>query len=247
MSQSTDKGLIHSFESFSTLDGPGIRYVIFFSGCPLRCIFCHNVDMVESLPGTYKEYSVAEVVEKVKRARPYFIRAGGGVTLSGGEPFFQFNFMRKLLKEFKREKIHTAIDTCLYIARQKIKEISASVDLFLVGLKHIDSRKHQELTGRDNDLILKNISYLNSLQKPFWLRYVVIPGITDDTDDIHRLAEFLAQFNSLQWVDLLPYHRLGVQKWHALNKEYPLLRTKPPTEKEMEQVKVIFRVYNLPV
>lgn len=247
VSQVAANGLIHSFESFSTLDGPGIRYVVFLSGCLLRCIFCHNIDMVESLPGTYREYSVAEVVEKVKRARPYFARFGGGVTLSGGEPFFQFDFIQKLLKEFKREKIHTAVDTCLYVSTQKIKQISESIDLFLVGLKHIDNDKHKQLTGRNNNLILENISYLDSLKKPFWLRYVVIPGITDDKDDICRLTEFLTRFSSLQWVDLLPYHRLGVQKWQALNKEYTLFRAKPPTEEEMEKVRAIFRASNVPV
>lgn len=247
MSQATAKGLIHSFESFSALDGPGIRYVVFFSGCPLRCIFCHNIDMVVSLPSADQEYSAAEVVEKVKRARPYFARSGGGVTLSGGEPFFQFDFMQELLKEFKREGIHTAVDTCLYTSAPKIEQISESTDLFLVGLKHIDNRKHQELTGRDNNSILKNISYLNSLTIPFWLRYVVIPGITDDKDDIRKLAAFLAQFNSLQWVDLLPYHRLGLKKWQALNKEYSLPHVKPPTQEEMEKVRVIFQAFNVPI
>lgn len=247
MSQATAKGLIHSFESFSALDGPGIRYVVFFSGCPLRCIFCHNIDMVVSLPSADQEYSAAEVVEKVKRARPYFARSGGGVTLSGGEPFFQFDFMQELLKEFKREGIHTAVDTCLYTSAPKIEQISESTDLFLVGLKHIDNRKHQELTGRDNNSILKNISYLNSLTIPFWLRYVVIPGITDDKDDIRKLAAFLAQFSSLQWVDLLPYHRLGLKKWQALNKEYSLPHVKPPTQEEMEKVRVIFQAFNVPI
>jgi len=238
------KGLIHSFESFSTLDGPGIRYVVFLSGCFLRCVFCHNVDMMESLPGSYKEYSVAEVVEKINRARPYFARSGGGVTLSGGEPFFQFNFIRELLHEFKREGIHTAVDTCLYTSTQRIKQVSEGVDLFLVGLKHIDNRKHEQLTGRGNSLILENISYLDSLKKPFWLRYVVIPGITDDKDDIRRLAEFLARFSSMQGVDWLPYHRLGLKKWQALNKQYTLSHAKPPTEEEMEKVKLVFQTFN---
>jgi len=247
MLPAANKGIIHSFESFSTMDGPGIRYVIFFSGCPFRCIFCHNVDMVEVSPGTSLEYSAAEIVEKVMRVRPYFARSGGGVTLSGGEPFFQFNFMEELLAAFKREEIHTAVETCLYTSTQRIKEISGSVDLFLVGLKHIDNRKHTKLTGRDNSLILQNISYLNSLQLPFWVRYVIIPGITDDQNDIHQLAEFLAQFRLLQWVDLLPYHRLGLQKWRAINKEYTLSSAKPPTEEEMERVRAIFRAYNVPL
>ena len=245
--QVVTKGLIHSFESFSTLDGPGIRYVVFFSGCFLRCVFCHNVDMVEPLPGTCKEYSVAEVVEKVKRARPYFARSGGGVTLSGGEPFFQFDFIRELLSEFTNEGIHTTVDTCLYSPRQQIEQINEFVDLFLVGLKHIDNRKHKQLTGRSNDLVLDNIAYLDSLKKPFWIRYVVIPGITNDKDDISRLTEFLAQFSSLQGVDLLPYHRLGVKKWQAVNKEYVLSHAKPPVAKEMKEVRLAFREMNLPL
>ncbi|MCD5383175.1 radical SAM protein, partial [candidate division WOR-3 bacterium] len=133
------KGRIHSFESFSALDGPGIRYVVFLCGCPLRCLFCHNIDMVECLPGTYREYSVSEVIDKVERVRPYFNRSGGGITLSGGEPFFQFDFMLVLLREFKKRDIHTAIDSCLYTSSKKIEEISKWVDIFLVGLKHIDS------------------------------------------------------------------------------------------------------------
>ena len=241
------KGLIHSFESFSTLDGPGIRYVIFFSGCFFRCVFCHNVDMVECLPDTYKEYSVAEVVEKINRSRPYFVRSGGGVTLSGGEPFFQFNFIRELLIEFKREGIHTAVDTCLYTSMRQIEQVSECVDLFLVGLKHMDNHKHVQLTGRSNNSVLENIAYLNSLKKPFWIRYVVIPGVTDDKSDICWLAEFLAQFSSLQGVDLLPYHRLGIKKWQAISKEYTLSCAKPPTEEEMEEVKRAFQAFDLPL
>ncbi|MBU4535749.1 MAG: pyruvate formate lyase-activating protein [Euryarchaeota archaeon] len=241
------KGRIHSFESFSALDGPGIRYVIFFCGCPLRCIFCHNIDMVECLPGTYREYSVSEVINKVERARTYFDRSGGGVTLSGGEPFFQPDFMRELLKEFKQRNIHTVVDTNLYTSAQKIKEISKWVDLFLVGLKHIDSNKHKQLTGQSNTLILENIAYLDSLKKPFWLRYVVISGITDNKDDIMRLAKFLHHFNYLEWVELLPYHSMGIQKWKSLNKPYALPHVVPPTKKEMDQVKQIFRALNVPV
>lgn len=234
------KGRIHSFESFSALDGPGIRYVVFLCGCPLRCLFCHNIDMVECLPGTYREYSVSEVIDKVERVRPYFNRSGGGITLSGGEPFFQFDFMLVLLREFKKRDIHTAIDSCLYTSSKKIEEISKWVDIFLVGLKHIDSRKHKELTGRDRSLILKNISYLDSLKQPFWLRYVVIPGITDNKSDIQRLAKFLSPFSYLEWVELLPYHRLGIQKWKALNKPYVLPNVEPPTREEMANIKAFF-------
>ncbi len=203
--------------------------------------------MVECLPGTYEEYTVAELVEGITRARPYFDRSGGGVTLSGGEPFFQFNFIRELLGECKREGIHTTVDTCLYAATQQIKQINELVDLFLVGLKHIDCRKHKELTGQDNCLILENISYLDSLKKPFWLRYVVIPGITDDEADIRRLAEYCSHLSCLEWVDLLPYHRLGVQKWQALGKHYGLPNVEPPTREEMAQVASLFNQLNVSV
>ena len=247
VSQVVDKGLIHSFESFSTLDGPGIRYVVFFTGCYFRCAFCHNIDMVECLPGTYKEYSVSAVLKKVNRARPYFVRSGGGVTLSGGEPFFQFHFMRDLLTEFRKEGIHSAIDTCLYTPRERIEQISGLVDLVLVGLKHIDPGKHRKLTGRDNDLVLKNIAYLDSLKKPFWIRYVVVPGVTNERDDILKLAEFLSPFSSLQRIDLLPYHRLGIKKWEAVNKDYTLSDSRPPSEEEMEEVRSVFQSFDLPL
>lgn len=243
------KGRIHSFESFSALDGPGIRYVIFFSGCPMRCIFCHNVDMGESLPGTYNEYSVAEVVKRVERARAYFTRSrsGGGITLSGGEPFFQFEFILELLKECKRLKIHTVVDTNLYASSREIEEVSEWVDLFLVGLKHIDNQKHRELTGKDNTLILKNIALLDSLKKCFWLRYVVIPGITDGAEDIRQMVMFLSDFSHLELVELLPYHRLGIKKWDALDKPYALPDVKPPTAEEMARVKEVFQEFDLSV
>lgn len=247
MSEVVVRGLIHSFESFSTLDGPGIRCVVFLPGCSLHCVFCHNIDMAEPPPGSCGEYSITEVVARVNRARPYFVRSGGGVTLSGGEPFFQFDFLRELLAEFKREGIHTAVDTCLYAPTQQIEQVSKGVDLFLVGLKHFDNRNHEKLTGRNNGLILENISYLNSLKKPFWLRYVIIPGVTDDEADLCRLAEFLARFSSLQGIDLLPYHRLGIKKWQALNKEYPLPHVMPPTAEEMEKSRRVFRKFNLPL
>jgi pyruvate formate lyase activating enzyme len=201
--------------------------------------------MVEALPGTYKVYAVEEVVEKVVRARLYFDRSGGGVTLSGGEPFFQFDFIRELLCAIKRAGIHTAVDTCLYTSPDKIRELSEYVDLFLVGLKHIDSHKHKELTGQDNGLILENISYLNSLKKPFWLRYVVIPGITDDEADVRRLVEYFSRFNNLECVELLPYHRLGLKKWESLGKPYGLPHVEPPTREEMAQVERLFEHFNV--
>jgi len=246
---SSIKGRIHSFESFSALDGPGIRYVIFFSGCQMRCIFCHNVDMRESIPGTYNEYSVAEVIKRVERAKPFFTcsRSGGGITLSGGEPFFQFEFMLNLLKECKRLKIHTVVDTNLYTSPMDIGTVSKWVDLFLVGLKHIDNQKHMELTGKDNTAILKNISFIDSIKKPFWLRYVVIPGITDNEKDIRQLATFLSDFNHLEQVELLPYHCLGLKKWEALGKPYALPDVKPPTAEEMSLVKEVFQAFDLPV
>ena len=251
---------IHSFESFSTLDGPGIRFVIFFSGCPLRCSFCHNIDMVypvrclpsnrvKSLPGGYKEYSVSEVIEKIKRAYSYFKNSpsGGGITLSGGEPFFQFEFILELLKECKKLKIHTVVDTNLYTSPDKIKEIEKWVDLFLVGLKHIAPQKHKKLTGKDNKLILKNISLLNSLKKYFRIRYVVVPGISDNKKDIEKIAKFLSDFKYLEGIELLPYHCLGVKKWKALNIPYKLSNVKPPTEKEMKQVREIFQTFGISV
>ena len=252
------KGKIHSFESFSVLDGPGIRYVIFFSGCPLRCSFCHNIDMVYPVRyllsngvkahyGTYQEYSVSEVMEKIKRVQPYFKHSpsGGGITLSGGEPFFQFEFILELLKECK--KIHTVIDTNLYVSPDKIEKIKKWVDLFLVGFKHIVPEKHKKLTGKDNKLILKNISLLNSLKKDFRIRYVVIPGISDNKEDVQKTANFFSDFKYLEGVELLPYHRLGVKKWKALNMSYKLPNVRPPLKQEIIQVKKIFQSFGISV
>jgi len=205
--------------------------------------------MQESLPGTYIEYSVAEVVKRVERARSYFTRSrsGGGITLSGGDPFFQFEFMLELLKECKRRDIHTVVDTNLYASSSEIEAVSELVDLFLVGLKHIDNQKYRELTGKDNTEILTNISLLDSLKKCFWLRYVVIPGITDGAEDIRRMAIFLSDFSHLEAVELLPYHRLGIKKWDALDRPYLLPDVKPPTAEEMTRVKEVFQRFDLSV
>ena len=240
---------IHSFESFSALDGPGIRFVIFFSGCPLRCSFCHNIDIAKVTTNNSQDYSVLEVIKKIKRTQSYFKNSpsGGGVTLSGGDPFFQFDFILELLKECKKLKIHTVIDTNLYTSPEKIEEIEKTVDLFLVGLKHIDNQKHKEITGKDNKLILENISLLNSLKKDFRIRYVVIPSISDEKKDIQKLAQFLSSFKYLEGVELLPYHRLGVKKWKALDLPYKLSDIKPPTKQEMIQVKDIFQALGISI
>lgn len=231
-------GNIHSIETFGTVDGPGIRYVIFTQGCLLRCQFCHNADTWEI--GTGKPMSVSDIIEDLKSYLPFIEASGGGITVSGGEPLLQIPFLIELFKECKKLGIHTTIDSsggCYSHAEQfqeNLNELLKYTDLILLDLKHIDRKKHIKLTGMANDHILEFAKYLSDHDVPIWVRHVLVPSVTDNEDDLKKLGEFIGTFTNVQKVEILPYHKLGMYKWEALGMEYPLKDIEPPNEDRVD-------------
>ncbi|UII54292.1 pyruvate formate lyase-activating protein [Cytobacillus spongiae] len=231
-------GNIHSIETFGTVDGPGIRYVIFTQGCLLRCQFCHNADTWEI--GTGKQMTVSEIIEDLKSYLPFIETSGGGITVSGGEPLLQLPFLIELFKECKKLGIHTTIDSsggCYSTAphfQAQLKELIEYTDLVLLDIKQIDRQKHKSLTGMGNDHILEFAKFLSTHEVPVWIRHVLVPTITDDLEDLEKLGEFIAGLHNVVKVEVLPYHKLGVYKWEALGLSYPLTHIEPPSESSVD-------------
>ena len=230
--------MIHSFETFGALDGPGIRFVIFFEGCPLRCIYCHNRDMLDLKD--YMKMTARELLDKVLDYKPYF-GAKGGITISGGDPVSQPEFLREFLILCKKNKIHTTLDTSLYTSQKVIDSVLPYVDLWMVSLKHFDTDIHKRLTGHGNDMILDNIRYLSEKfgdknKNKLWLRYMILPGYTDTRRNLKDLLKFLEDLNFEQ-VEILPYHTFGVYKWKELGLKYELEGVKPPKVKTVMKIK----------
>lgn len=232
-------GNIHSIETFGTVDGPGIRYVIFTQGCLLRCQFCHNADTWEI--GTGKQMSVSEIIDDLKTYLPFIEASGGGITVSGGEPLLQIPFLIELFKACKKLGIHTTIDSsggCFSHAEHfqaNLKELLTYTDLILLDIKHIDRKKHISLTGMANEHILEFAQFLSAQSIPVWIRHVLVPTISNDHADLQKLGEFIGTLNNVKKVEVLPYHKLGVYKWEALGMEYPLKDIEPPSEEETQQ------------
>ena len=233
------KGYIHSFESFGTVDGPGIRFVVFLQGCPLRCLYCHN-------PDTWKkggqEYEAKEIVQKVLRYKNYF-SGGGGVTLSGGEPLFQLPFVTELCSLLKEQGLHVAVDTSgSTFDRAKAAEyekLLSAVDLFLLDIKHIDDEACQKLTGQSNRKTLDFARYLSEKNKPLWIRHVLVPGWTDEDGALERVRAFVEGLSTVEKIEVLPYHSLGVAKYEALGIDYPLKGILPPSKERIENAERI--------
>lgn len=237
------KGRIHSVETFGTVDGPGIRYIIFLQGCPLRCKYCHNRD-TWSLNGG-REVSVDEVLSDIKKYIPFMTSSGGGVTISGGEPTLQMEFLITLLKELKLLGIHTALDTSGFVEITQIKELIEYVDLVLLDIKHMDSLRHQWLTGFSNEKILAFAKFLSDNRIPMWIRHVVVPTITDNELDVRALAKFIDSLESVSRVEILPYHSMGKYKWSSLNLAYPLEGIRDAKQPDIERVYRIFEEFNV--
>lgn len=235
------RGRIHSFESFGTVDGPGIRFVIFMQGCPLKCKYCHNRD-TWNFNGSV-EYAIEPVIEKVMRSKPYFDHSNGGVTISGGEPLGQAEFVLELFKELKKRNIHTALDTAgSYKITPVIEELLSYTDLVLLDIKHIDNEKCIELTGQSNENEINFAKYLSDKNIPVWIRQVLVPGITNDENDLKKLREFLDTLTNVQKVEILPYHNLGKFKWEKLEQEYPLKNVPAPSQEEIDIAKKILKI-----
>lgn len=213
-------GNIHSYESMGTVDGPGIRFVVFLQGCPLRCKFCHNPDTWDVKEKKIQE-SPEETLKKIKRYKNYFGKKGG-VTVTGGEPLVQSEYVLELFKLCKQEGIHTALDTSGYIFNEKVKEVLKYTDLVLLDIKAIDKEIYRDLTRVELDNTLKFLNYLQEIKKPVWVRHVVVPTITDNDELLEETAKFISKFENVEMVEILPYHTLGVFKYQELGLEYPL-------------------------
>ncbi|MBB5173055.1 pyruvate formate-lyase-activating protein [Texcoconibacillus texcoconensis] len=229
------KARIHSVESCGTVDGPGLRFVTFLQGCPLRCVYCHNPDTWEC--GDGKEMTVDELLEEASSYLPYMKFSGGGVTLSGGEPLLQPRFVQAFFEACKEKGIHTALDTSGTIMPANIEDILAVTDLVLLDVKHIDDEKHQSITGVSNKNTKKMIQLLEDKSIPVWIRHVIVPGWTDDDQSLDKLGQFIRQHSVVKHVEVLPFHKMGEYKWEQLGFDYQLTEVSPPDEETMEKAK----------
>jgi pyruvate formate lyase activating enzyme len=240
------KGIVHSFESFGLVDGPGVRSIIFLQGCALRCQFCHNP---ETWASTGEEWSAEDLAKKAMRYKTYW-KKNGGVTVSGGEPLLQIDFVTELFKIFKKNNIHTAIDTSGQpfsddeAWMEKFSALMEVTDLVILDLKEMDEEKHIKLTGKTNKNILKMAQWLSDHGKKMWIRHVLVPTLTDDEDGLKELGNFIASLKTVEKAEVLPYHTLGVFKWANLGIEYPLEGVRVPTAEEKARAEEIIGVKN---
>lgn len=234
-------GKIHSIETFGTVDGPGIRYVIFLQGCHLRCKYCHNRDTWDTTVGTPKK--VSELVQDIQKYSDYIKFSKGGVTVTGGEPLLQPKFLIALFTELKKLGYHTALDTSgMFPLTPEVKQVLSLTDLVLLDIKHIDDEKCKDLVGFSNKLELEFANYLSENGIKMWIRQVIIPGITDDENDLIRLKEFLQTLKTVEKIELNPYHTLGVYKWEDLGLEYPLKGVRQANTEDIESAKRILGI-----
>ena len=237
------KGYIHSQESFGTVDGPGVRYVVFTQGCPMRCKYCHNPDTWK--PNTGNLVSAEEILDQYNKNRSFYSK--GGLTVTGGEPLLQIDFMIDLFTKAKAQNIHTCIDTSgitynpdntAYI--EKLDKLMTLTDLVMLDIKHIHPEKHKDLTQQENKGILAFAKYLEEKNVPVWIRHVVVPTVSDDPEDLRELGRFIGKLTNLKALDVLPYHTMGVNKYKELGLEYPLEGLEAlPKEKAVEARKYI--------
>lgn len=239
------KGSIHSIETFGSVDGPGVRYVIFLQGCSMRCKFCHNAD-------TWKikepDQEASEVLKKALRYRTYW-KDNGGITVSGGEPLLQIDFLIELFTLAKQEGVHTTLDTSgqpftldpAYL--EKFDRLMDVTDLVLLDIKHMDSVVHKDLTSWENANILEMAKYLDRISKPVWIRHVLVPGISDKDEYLVQLHDFLSTLANIERVEILPYHTLGAYKWKELGMEYPLEGVDPPSKERIENANAILQTH----
>lgn len=239
-------GNIHSLESCGTVDGPGIRFVVFLQGCPLRCKYCHNPDTWTT--NLNKKISVKEILEKYEGVKEFV--KNGGITVTGGEPLMQIDFVIELFKQAKERNIHTALDTSGILFNRnnttKIDELLKYTDLVLLDIKHIDNEEHKKLTGLSNTNILDFAKYLSEINKPVWIRHVVVPQITYNEKWLSELGKFLATLKNIKALDVLPYHDMAIPKYENLNIEYPLKNIPPLTKEEAIKARdIILKNYTI--
>ncbi len=232
------KGRVHSIESMGLVDGPGIRTVVFLQGCNLRCQYCHNPDTWDLDGG--KEMSAQEIVNKVKRFKPYF-KDTGGVTFSGGEPLLQKEFLLEMLIGCKAENIHTCVDTAGY-AKGDFSDILKYIDLILFDIKHEDIDMYKNVTRREQQTSLDFLSQAQKAGVPLWIRHVVVPGLTDDEEHIKNLGEYISTLQNVQKVELLPFHQLGANKYQGLGIKYPLEGVQPMDKELTKKLESMLKI-----
>lgn len=224
-------GRIHSIETFGTVDGPGTRFIVFLQGCPMRCLYCHNPDTWNTSIG--EEMSAEEIIKRCSRYKNFI--KNGGLTVTGGEPLVQIDFVTELFSRAKAENIHTCLDTSGITfspaLRGKFDALIENTDLVMLDIKHIDDEEHKKLTGHPNAPVIAFAEYLEEKDIPVWIRHVLVRGITDGEKDLKRLGKFLGGLKNVRALDVLPYHNMGKAKYEALGIDYPLKDT-PPTAKE---------------
>ena len=231
------KGYIHSTESFGSVDGPGVRFIIFVSGCPMRCQFCHNPDTWKMQDGELK--TTDELLKTALRYKSYW-KDKGGITVSGGEPLMQMDFLIDLFKKAKEQGVHTNIDTSGAVFTKeeqffgKLQELLKYTDMLMLDIKHIDDEQHKILTGQTNKNILDMARYLSDTGKPVWIRHVLVPERSDKDEYLHRLHDFIETLDNVEKVEVLPYHTLGVYKWKELGIPYQLEGIDPPSKERVE-------------
>ncbi len=241
------KGAIHSTESFGSVDGPGIRFVIFLKGCLMRCRYCQNVDTWD--PRSDDRRTADELLDQAERYRSYWGK-NGGITVSGGEPLLQIDFLIDLFKKAKARGIGTAVDTAGQPFTQKepffskFRELMCYTDLLLVDIKHIDPAAHKKLTGWSNENILAMCRYLSDIGKPIWIRHVLVPGVTDDDVFLQKTRDFIETLKNVQKIEVLPYHSLGEFKWDKLGIPYTLKGVEPPSAERVKNAERILRGEN---
>ena len=232
---------VHSIESFGTVDGPGIRFVLFLQGCHLQCKYCHNRDTWDLKGGEQK--SLDDIFDKIKRYKNYMMLSGGGVTVTGGEPLLQVKFLIELFKKLKEEGIHTCIDTSGIVAiTDDIKELLKYTDLVLLDIKHIDDEKCKKLVGVSNKRELEFAQYLSDNNIKIWIRQVLVPGYTDDEEDLKKLKKFIKSLKTVENVQILPYHNMGKFKWEKLGSKYELEDVRPANQDDVDRVKKILEI-----
>ncbi|HEY8905315.1 MAG TPA: pyruvate formate-lyase-activating protein [Rhodoferax sp.] len=239
------KGRIHSLESGGMVDGPGIRFVVFTQGCPLRCLYCHNPDAQGLCDG--REISVDELMTEISKYRSYMKFTGGGVTITGGEPLIQRDFTREVFRRCQGLGIHTTLDTSGFASQHVAATVLEHVDLTMLCIKAFDPDVHTRLTGVPREPSLRFAEYLHSARKTTWIRFVLVPGITDSVDNVEGLAKFLAPMTNVEKVEILPFHKMGEFKWERMGFDYELKDTPPPSAAQVQAVAEIFRQHGLKV
>ena len=231
---------VHSIESFGTVDGPGIRFVLFLQGCHIQCKYCHNRDTWDMNGGEYK--SLDDIFEKIMKYKNY-IFPNGGVTVTGGEPLLQVKFLIELFEKLKKENIHTCVDTSGMVSlTDDIKKLLSLTDLVLLDIKHIDSEKCKDLVGFNNEKELAFAKYLSDNNIPMWIRQVLVPGYTDDEQDLLKLKDFISSLNTVDKVEILPYHDMGRYKWEKLGLKYELDGVRIANDNDVKKAKKILGI-----